>query len=223
LRKIIAKEVEGFEILGHDSGRAMKVLPAMFSVRRGRSRLYFLCALFSVLLFFCFSQGAANGGKQKYGELIDTISRKHGIDAKLVHSIISAESAYKPDAVSAKGAAGLMQLMPQTAEDYGVKNIFDPAENIEGGVKYLKDLKVNYGDDLKLLLAAYNAGEEAVKKYGDIPPYPETKKYIKKIMSSLNTPSPKSRTRIYKFYDSSGRLVLTNDFRYYQFHSAAGN
>lgn len=104
-----------------------------------------------------------------------------------------------------------MQLMPETARVYEVKNIYDPVQNIEGGVKYLKDLIKLYNSNTRLVLAAYNAGQEAVKKYGGIPPYPETKNYIKKVMNSYNKPFiGRHKTIIYTFYDENGKLILTN-------------
>jgi soluble lytic murein transglycosylase-like protein len=108
-----------------------------------------------------------------------------------------------------------MQLMPATAAQYGVKNIFDPRENIEGGVRYLKDLVRLYQGQTDLVLAAYNAGQEAVKRFGGIPPYPETIKYIEKIKASYDKPVIKTRTKIYKFVDKKGRVVFTNDRQYY--------
>ncbi|MBS3818047.1 lytic transglycosylase domain-containing protein [bacterium] len=147
--------------------------------------------------------------------LIERAARKHNVPEKLIHSIIKAESNYNPRAVSSKGAVGLMQLMPVTAEAYGVDNLFSPKENIEGGVKYLKDLMEIYGKDLELILAAYNAGQEAIKKYGGVPPYPETVNYIRKVKSSMGQSQLKTSTKIYKFYNESGTLVLTNDRNLY--------
>jgi soluble lytic murein transglycosylase-like protein len=108
-----------------------------------------------------------------------------------------------------------MQLMPDTARQYGVKNVFDPEDNIEGGIKYLKDLTKLYENEknpITLILAAYNAGQEAVKKYGGkIPDYPETRAYIKQVMDTYALLPQKRPTRIITFYDSEGRLQVTND------------
>ncbi|MDJ0738695.1 MAG: transglycosylase SLT domain-containing protein [Gammaproteobacteria bacterium] len=101
----------------------------------------------------------------------------------LVHAVIRAESAYRADAVSSKGAVGLMQLMPATAERYGVTNRRDPEQNLRGGTTYLRDLLQMFDNDLQLALAAYNAGENAVIKYGNrIPPYDETQGYVRKVI-----------------------------------------
>ncbi len=107
-------------------------------------------------------------------------AKAHDIDPLLVHSVIQVESNYNPYAVSSAGAQGLMQLMPKTAKQLGVKDSFDPRQNIEAGVKYLKQLKDQYQDD-KLALAAYNAGPGSVQKYKDVPPYPETKDYVQRV------------------------------------------
>jgi soluble lytic murein transglycosylase-like protein len=120
---------------------------------------------------------------QRYAPIVDTASRAYGVDKNLVHAVISAESAYNPVALSKAGAMGLMQLMPDTARRYGVKNIFDPAENIHGGVRYLRDLLVMFNGNVELAVAAYNAGENAVIKYGNkIPPYAETAHYVPKVL-----------------------------------------
>ena len=115
-------------------------------------------------------------------DLIESTAKKYDVDPLLVHSVIQTESAYDPYAVSHKGAQGLMQLMPGTARRFGVKNSFDTRENIEGGVRYLKYLDSLFPNDLRLTLAAYNAGEGAVWKYQNrIPPYRETEQYVYKV------------------------------------------
>ncbi|WP_233144574.1 transglycosylase SLT domain-containing protein [Methyloprofundus sedimenti] len=121
--------------------------------------------------------------KKKYTPLIEEAATKHGIDPKLVHAVIYAESAYNSTAVSSAGAVGLMQLMPGTAQQYGALNRKDPKQNIFAGTQYLKYLLDLFNDDLRLSIAAYNAGENAVKKYNNkIPPYPETQKYVKEVL-----------------------------------------
>jgi soluble lytic murein transglycosylase-like protein len=115
-----------------------------------------------------------------FSEMVEDAARRNGVDPLLVHSVIKAESNYNPKAVSNKGAQGLMQLMPGTARDLGVKNAMDPKDNIEGGVKYLKYLQSQFSDPA-LALAAYNAGEGAVRRYNWIPPYRETQDYVVKV------------------------------------------
>ena len=153
----------------------------------------------------------------QYDDLVRNIAQKYRVEYALIHSIIRAESNYDRFAVSPKGALGLMQLMPETAIQYGVKNVFNPRENIEGGVKYLKDLIKLYNGKTDLVLAAYNAGQEAVKKYKGIPPYKETRNYISKIMNRFGYDKDyiKRKTIIYKFYDKDGKLWMTDDRDFY--------
>lgn len=121
-----------------------------------------------------------------YDEVISQQADLHGVDANLVRAVIQAESSYDPRAVSVKGAMGLMQLMPQTANKYGVLDAFNPVENIRAGVAYLKSLLVKYSQNVELALAAYNAGPGAVKKYGGtVPPYKETRQYVRKITGAV--------------------------------------
>lgn len=116
----------------------------------------------------------------QFDSLIETASARHGIDAVLVRAVIQVESNYQHRARSPKGAKGLMQLMPSTARQYGVSNPYDPASNIEGGVKHLKSLLERF--PLKLALAAYNAGEAAVQRFGGVPPFAETRTYVERIL-----------------------------------------
>lgn len=155
--------------------------------------------------------------KKEYDGIVNTAAQKYDIPPELIHSIIRAESNYDFQAVSPKGAAGLMQLMPETAKVYRVKDVFDPLENIEGGVRYLNDLIKLFNRNTGLVLAAYNAGQEAVRKYGGIPPYPETREYIKRVMHSYQRLTIRKKTIIYKFYDERGKLVLTNTPYLYSF------
>ena len=120
---------------------------------------------------------------QRYSPIIETASRAYGVDTALVHAVISAESAYNPYATSRTGAMGIMQLMPDTAKRYGVRNAMDPIDNIHGGVHYLRDLLVMFNGNVELAVAAYNAGENAVIRYGNkIPPYAETVHYVPKVL-----------------------------------------
>jgi soluble lytic murein transglycosylase-like protein len=128
--------------------------------------------------------GPISKKKKKYTELIAKAADKHQVDAKLVHAVIQAESAYNSKAISSAGAVGLMQLMPGTARRYGVTDRSDPYQSIEGGTHYLKDLLQLFDSDLNLAVAAYNAGENAVIKHNkSIPPYRETRDYVKKVLS----------------------------------------
>ena len=132
------------------------------------------------------SQGQAQtsfAASTKYDGHIEAAANETNVEAALIRAVISVESGYNASARSPKGAMGLMQLMPETARRYGVKDIRDPGQNIQGGARYLKDLMAMFGNDLKLVLAAYNAGEEAVMKYGRrIPPFAETVAYVPKVM-----------------------------------------
>ena len=119
----------------------------------------------------------------RYSSIIDAASKTHGVDGALVHAVITAESGYNASAVSKAGARGLMQLMPDTAARYGVRDIHDPRENINGGVRYLRDLITMFNGNIELAVAAYNAGENAVIRHGNrIPPYAETVHYVPKVL-----------------------------------------
>ena len=119
----------------------------------------------------------------KYVPIIDSAAKTHGMDPRLIHAVIRAESGYNALAVSAKGAIGLMQLIPATAQRYGVTNLNDPTQNILGGTRYLRDLLKMFNGNVELALAGYNAGENAVIRAGNrIPPYPETMAYVPKVM-----------------------------------------
>lgn len=162
-----------------------------------------------------------------FDDLIARAARTCAIDPRLVKSVMLIESAFDPRAVSRKGARGLMQLMPETAVRYGVRNPFDPTENVSGGVRYLAYLLGLYGGDTRRALAAYNAGESAVARYGGVPPFEETRLYVRKGLAAYYSRSslgggfglPSSQTlggakgrpvRIIR--DSKNRPLLTTDF-----------
>jgi hypothetical protein len=117
----------------------------------------------------------------QFGQFIQSAATRFHVDADLISSVIAIESNFNPKAVSRKNARGLMQLIPGTANRLGVRNVFDPAENIDAGTRYLGELLHRYDNDLILALAAYNAGPERVQKYGRVPPFPETMSYVKKV------------------------------------------
>lgn len=119
-------------------------------------------------------------------KIIETFADKYNVDSDFIKAIIKQESGFNPNATSKKGAMGLMQLMPKTAKSLGVADAYNPWENIEGGVKYLKGFLDKYDNNRELALAAYNAGPSAVSKYGGVPPYKETQNYINAIMSTYN-------------------------------------
>ncbi len=125
--------------------------------------------------------------KTEINNLIDKYADKNGLDADFVKAVVNQESGFNPNATSRCGAMGLMQLMPGTAEGLGVKNAYDPEQNIEGGTKYLKGLMDRFNNNKSLALAAYNAGPNAVKKYGGIPPYQETQNYVKNVLGKYES------------------------------------
>ena len=122
--------------------------------------------------------------RENIENLIEKYAQKNNLDPDFIKAVVKQESGFNPDATSKCGAMGLMQLMPQTAKGLGVVDAYDPEQNIEGGVKYLKSMLNRFNNDPKLALAAYNAGPGAVQKYGDIPPYKETQNYVKNILAS---------------------------------------
>jgi soluble lytic murein transglycosylase-like protein len=124
--------------------------------------------------------------RNRYARMIDMAAQRFNLYPELLHAVIRTESAYNPSAVSSAGAIGLMQLMPGTAARYKVSDIYDPEDNLHGGAEYLRDLLNMFDNDLRLALAGYNAGENAVIKYGRrIPPYPETQKYVRRVLQFL--------------------------------------
>jgi soluble lytic murein transglycosylase-like protein len=140
------------------------------------------------------------------------------MDQELVEAIVRVESNFDPNAVSKKNCKGLMQLHPDTARRFGVTDIFDPEQNMDGGVRYFRFLLDEFDEDLDLALAAYNAGENAVKKYEGIPPYKETRNYVKRITSIYDSTSLKSRSedlnpvsrRVFRVPLPNGKVLFTN-------------
>jgi soluble lytic murein transglycosylase-like protein len=158
--------------------------------------------------------------RNMYLDHVREAAGRYGVPEQVVTAVIRAESGFNPYAVSPKGARGLMQLMPQTASLLGVRDSFNPAQNIDGGVRHLRRLIDRFDNNLPLALAAYNAGEQAVMTYRGIPPYPETQDYVAKIMAMLTGRSgasaaarPASMTApqpMYRFTDSDGTIVYSN-------------
>jgi soluble lytic murein transglycosylase-like protein len=149
----------------------------------------------------------------RYGSEIKHASDRYGVPERLVHAVIRVESAFNPRAVSGKGAQGLMQLMPETASMLGVRNSFDPQQNIDGGVRHLRWLIDRFGNDVPLALAAYNAGEKAVINYRGIPPFPETRDYVTRVLHFYDggtTPAGSASSTVYRTVADDGTIVYTN-------------
>ncbi len=133
-----------------------------------------------------FASGFPGRSKIDLTQVVNEASGRYRLDPDLVNSVIKAESEFNPHAISPKGARGLMQLMPGTASQLGVPNVFDPQANVEGGTKYLRELLERYNFDLVKALAAYNAGPQKVERFGGVPPYYETRAYVAKIVKDFN-------------------------------------
>ncbi len=145
---------------------------------------------------------------------IDTVAKQNQVDPNLVRALIEVESAWNPRAVSYKGALGLMQLMPATAAQYGVRDVFNPKENISGGVRHLRYLLDQFKGNVRLALAAYNAGESAVTRNSGVPPYRETQDYILKLEAlygRMGTIKMVGSTTIFRTVDREGRVVFVNE------------
>lgn len=130
------------------------------------------------------AQQTANSSSSDIVKMIQISAQKYGVDPKLATAVAQVESNYSPQVVSSAGAVGVMQLMPDTAKGLGVRNIYDPRENIDGGVAYLKQLLTTFNGDVTKAVAAYNAGAQAVKSYNGVPPYPETRNYVAKVLKA---------------------------------------
>jgi soluble lytic murein transglycosylase-like protein len=156
---------------------------------------------------------------QTLDQMVHEVAARYNVDPELVRAVVSTESNWNPHAVSRTGAQGLMQLVPSTAHDLGVRNAFDPQQNLDGGVRYLRMLLERYGGDLDKALAAYNAGPGAVDRAGGVPHIAETESYVRHVTATYNHPYADRASRepavtshpIYRSVDDSGRVVFTNE------------
>lgn len=158
----------------------------------------------------------AGSDRSPYLALISRFASQHSLDEKLVEAIVQVESNFDPLAISPKGCKGLMQLHPETARRFGVRNIFDPVQNIEGGIKYLRFLMNYFNRDLTRVLAAYNAGENTVDRYRGVPPYRETQDYVRKV-TAVYEPAVTAaedttwrQRRVHRVVQPDGRILFTN-------------
>ncbi|MBF0383526.1 MAG: lytic transglycosylase domain-containing protein [Magnetococcales bacterium] len=177
-----------------------------------------LSLLFALLFGLIFWGGPAEAASKisiKTERLIYKVARQEGVDPFLLRSMVAVESAFNPHSVSKKGAVGLMQLMPRTARELGVTNRYNPEQNLRGGARYLKRMLKRFSD-VRLALAAYNAGPTAVSRFGGVPPYVETKKYVKNVLKNFAKFRPGGNVgpkRIYRYKKPNGTLVLTDKRR----------
>ncbi|MBI3013342.1 MAG: lytic transglycosylase domain-containing protein [Elusimicrobia bacterium] len=149
----------------------------------------------------------SSSNQSPYEPFIRIASQKNRLDPELVKAVIRQESNFNVWDVSGKGAQGLMQLMPETAKLLGVENVFDPWDNIHGGTKFLRDMLEMFQGDLIKALAAYNAGPQPVKRYGTVPPYPETQEYVKKVLYYYKK---YQKNRLYAYEGKDGNLVFSD-------------
>ena len=226
-RSTITPATKVVPVLRADPRSGQMVRTMLISPRVVESRVVASQAVFADPQAALLETGSAILGSSEVRNLVADAAKSYDVSAALVESVIQVESNFNPHAVSPKGAQGLMQLMPSTARRFGVKNSFDPKQNIEGGVRYLKFLRETFGDD-RLAVAAYNAGEGAVQKYGNVPPYPETMDYVAKVGKKYgqarraeiskraaqpkvdNAPKPPEYRRLAQYVDAEGKVYLSS-------------
>lgn len=161
--------------------------------------------------------GAPSLGADVLHQLVQETAQKHNVDPNLISAVISTESNWNTSAISRKGAQGLMQLVPETAQHFGVFNAFDPAQNVDAGTRYLSSLLDRYNGDLPKALAAYNAGPRAVDRWRGVPDFRETREYVRKVTSSYFQPGSAHQPwraaskPIYRTTTDDGRVVFTNE------------
>jgi hypothetical protein len=189
---------------------------ALLLNRRGRQRVCPASGCAVAHAIYVNPQAAYQGSattlltRSAIDNAINEAAARHHVDANLVRAVIKVESDFNPHAVSRAGAMGLMQLMPSTARSLSVENPFDPEQNVDAGVRHLKSLLEEYGGDVPLTLAAYNAGEVAVKRNRGIPPYAETRAYVRKITHLYSSGSLGSGAPIHISRNSYGELTASN-------------
>jgi len=169
--------------------------------------VYDSAPIHSALRTFLISRNSQSRSPTLYDSYIHIASQKNKLDPDLVKAVIKQESNFNRFDISTKGARGLMQLMPRTARLLGVENIHDPWENIHGGTRFLREMLETFQGDLPLALAAYNAGPMAVKRYGTIPPYPETQKFVRNVLRYYQSYRDK---KIYTYESKNGTLIFTD-------------
>src|SRR5262245_30587096 len=161
----------------------------------------------------------SSSGIRAFAQLIRTTAERYGVDTRLTEAMVQTESAGNPTAVSPKGARGLMQLMPERAALLGVRNSFDPSQNVDGGVRHMRDLLQGFAGNVTLALAAYNAGEAAVRNYGGVPPFAETREYVRRVralydgretLSSSTVALVTAPQRVYRTVGQDGTVTFTN-------------
>lgn len=188
--------------------------PVKLNVVRPRTAIY----MPGEVSFLGPNRPAVNIDRDGVEKLVREASERHNVDPALVRAVIETESNWNPGAVSRKGAAGLMQLIPTTAQRFGVNDAFNPKQNVEAGVRYLKVLLERYNGNLDLALAAYNAGEGAVDRAHGIPAYRETRNYVHKVQNAYYRPGSGRledayvrANQIHRKVEPSGRIIFTND------------